>query len=99
MAEYWGAGHQSSRTVLQFLHVDAATGRGELLSVGYCSNRAWIPQVTKRPSGRLPWRCTCGAANLFDVVATGANDCVDLRRHVEVCTQHRPKRTHGSQQA
>ena len=34
------------------------------------------------------------AANLFDVVATRANDCVDLRRHVEVCIA-RTKRTHG----
>ena len=35
------------------------------------------------------------AVNLSDKVATGGSDCVDLRRHVEVCIQHRPKRTHG----
>ena len=28
--------------------VDAATDSGEVLSAGYCSNPAWIPQVTER---------------------------------------------------
>ena len=30
----------------------------------------------------------------YDVVVTGPNDCVDLKRHVKVYIQHPPKRTH-----
>ena len=36
------------------------------------------------------------AANLFDAVTTGANGCVDLKRHVKVCIQHHFKRIHGA---